>query len=253
MTGTQGREAAELVGEARQLIEEAERRGARLRLLGGIACWLMAPRGRELTGLRRSYGDLDFVVNRRGAGVLPAAFSAVGWEDDRFFNARHGASRLLFHRGDLQADVFVGTFEQCHRLDLDGRLTLAPLTLSLADLLLTKLQVRQLNVKDVQDALALLVDHDLGLDGGPEGEELARIRRILRADWGWYATVTDNLAALDALADRYLEGDDLVAVRRRLRALTADLAAQPKSLGWRLRSVVGRRWPWYEEPEEVLR
>ena len=37
----------------------------------------------------------------------------------------------------------------------------------------------------------------------------------------------------------------------RARDLRAHLAAAPKSVGWRLRAVVGPRLRWYDSPEEV--
>ena len=56
-----------------------------------------------------------------------------------------------------------------HRLDLRGRLDGPSATITLADLLLSKLQVFQINRKDLGDALCLLADHQLSdLDFDPE-------------------------------------------------------------------------------------
>jgi hypothetical protein len=58
-------------------------------------------------------------------------------------------------------DVFLGEFKMCHRLDLDDRLGVDHPALPAADLLLTKLQVLELNRKDVTDVAALLTTHKL--------------------------------------------------------------------------------------------
>jgi hypothetical protein len=116
----------ELLELGLRLIGEAEERGAPLRLLGGLAIYVNAPQGARLPGLERSYADLDFAVGRKGAKALNAAFSGQGWQDDHYFNALHGATRLLYtYQDSLQADIFVGTFAQCHQLELEKRLGLS--------------------------------------------------------------------------------------------------------------------------------
>lgn len=244
----------ELVGLALRLVEEAERRGAQLRLLGGLAVYLTAPQGARLPELQRSYGDVDFAVNQKGAKALNAAFISQGWQDDHYFNALHGASRLLYYYQDsLQADIFIGAFAQCHRLDLEKRLKLSKPTLPLADLLLTKLQIHQLNAKDVQDVFALLYDHGFTQDGDIESIDRAYITGLAGEDWGWYTTLHDNLDQLLALAGEKLSGESAARVRGRLEELRAALDAAPKSVRWKLRNQVGRRMLWYDEPEEVKR
>ena len=54
-----------------------------------------------------------------------------------------------------------------HKLDLRGRLDGPRPTITLADLLLTKLQVWEINRKDLGDAACLLADHGLGERGRP--------------------------------------------------------------------------------------
>lgn len=248
------RPTSDLVGLADALIAEAGHRGAGLRLLGGVAFWLSSPQGREVEGLRRGYKDLDFAAVRKGSRALPAAFAACGWEADARFNALHGKTRLLFfHGGDLQADVFLGSFEQCHRLPIGSRMLRQSQTLPPAELLLTKLQVREPNEKDLQDTLALLLDHDFGERGPEETAELEVVRSVAGSDWGWYATCMESIAVLRRGAGRLLSGPDLELAMARLAWLEEAIEEAPKSTRWRLRSLIGRRWPWYEEPEEVNR
>ena len=75
--------------------------------------------------------------------------TAQGYDPNKTFNAMHGDRRLLFYDepNGRQIDVFVGTFEMCHQLPLEQRLEIEPMTLPLADLALTKLQIVKLNRK----------------------------------------------------------------------------------------------------------
>ncbi|MCL4562029.1 MAG: hypothetical protein M1281_15645 [Chloroflexi bacterium] len=237
---------------AMKLIEEAERKGAKLRLLGGVAVYLSSPQAAARPELSRHYQDLDFAVDKRGSRVLPAVFASQGWEPDRYFNALHGRTRLLFfYQGEIQADVFIEVFEQCHRLEFEPRLGENPATLSLADLLLTKLQIHQLNAKDVKDIYTLLLDHEARAHGGADQINLDTITSLAGQDWGWYTTLHDNLEFLDQSVEKYVDGQDSAQVHSRVEELRRAIENTPKSLRWQMRSRIGKRMLWYDEPEEV--
>ncbi len=221
----------------------------RARLLGGIAIYMRCPSLGQ-PPLARSYNDVDLAVTRQEAAQLEKALSAQGWEADRRFNALYGAKRQLFFRDGVELDVFVGTFEQCHRLELDDRLAAHPLTLSLSDLLLTKLQVVELNHKDITDALGLLFDHAPEQGSGGEGLDLDSLCAVTGRDWGWHTTVSDNLHRLSDQAADYLAEDLAAEIRKRCATIEAAMEACPKSLAWKMRARVGRRLPWYVLPEE---
>jgi hypothetical protein len=242
-----------------ELVREAEKRKSQLRLLGGIAVFLSSQPAAVKPPLRREYKDLDFAVNRKGVRALGEVFAAQGWAEDRYFNALHGQDRLLFYfHEELQADIFIGRFEQCHALNLENRLGLNDLTLPLADLLLTKLQIHQLNSKDVLDIFTLLLDHvvefhEAGDGRAPDEIDLNFICHLTGEDWGWYTSLHDNLAVLETLLPEHLTGEDLLLVRTRLEKLRGAIESQPKTFRWQARNVIGRRLPWYNEPEEVNR
>ncbi len=78
-----------------------------------------------------------------------------------------------------------------------------PLTLDAVDILLSKLQIVELNEKDARDIFQLLA----GLPVGPAsrrrravGLDTDRFGQVLAADWGWWRTVTGNLDKLPGLA-----------------------------------------------------
>jgi hypothetical protein len=240
--------------EGVRLVDAARGRGLALRLLGGVAVWVRCPSARR-PPLARAYADVDFIVPAGSTGAVTAFFADQGYQPNRRFNALHGARRLAFAdplRG-RPVDVLVDEFSMCHRIDLRGRIALDDRTLTLADLLLTKLQIVELNEKDLKDLLALLVDH--GLDGGdPDPIDAARVVALTRDDWGLDQTVRLTLARVSqAAATSGLAPDAAAAVVARADGLLRQLEVAPKTLRWRLRARVGRRVRWYELPEEVRR
>src|SRR5690242_7010796 len=114
--------------------------------MGGVAVWLRCPSIR-LPMLTRVPGDVDFVGLSRATPAIKEFFDGQGYQADRMFNALHGAHRLNFadESRDRPVDVILDRFRMCHTIDLRDRLTLEPLTIPATDLLLTKLQVVELN------------------------------------------------------------------------------------------------------------
>lgn len=244
---------ADVVAEGRRVVESSD---LELRLLGGVGVALHDHRPVP-AALERGYGDLDVVVPPKSARATTRALTAAGYEANERFNALHGAQRMLFYdtENKRQVDVFVGTFSMCHRLDLSGRLGEHRYSLDAADLLLTKLQIHEINRKDLVDAVRLLLTHenaDIGGDAAtPDAMSLGRLRSVTSTDWGWFTTVTDNLRLVRAAAADLLEVGDASIVEARADAIDDYLRSAPKSMRWKARSVVGRKSPWYELPEEV--
>lgn len=239
--------------EAIRIVEIAQTAGVTLRLLGGLAVLLHSPSA-TLPALVRAYADFDLATDGRAREVEPV-LAGLGYQPDQQFNLLQGSTRLLFHdpNGARQVDVFVGAFEMCHKLPLTERLALEPLTLPLAELLLTKLQIVQLNDKDLRDACALLLDHPVGA-GDTETINAARVAQLCADDWGLWRTISGNLDATAAFAERVdLSVPQRSIIAERIAELRRALDAAPKSLKWRMRAKVGERVRWYELPEEVGR
>jgi hypothetical protein len=245
----------DLVAEGRRLVESTD--DVKIRLLGGVGVALHDHRPVP-AALERGYGDLDIVVPPKATKQTTAAMTAAGYEPNQRFNALHGAQRMLFYDTDnkRQVDVFVGVFAMCHRLDLSSRLDEHPYALDAADLLLTKLQIHEINRKDLVDAVRLVLTHENadiagGGDGRTSAMSLDRLRSVTSGDWGWFTTVTDNLALVRTAAGELLERDVADVVQSRADEIDESLRSAPKSMRWKARSVVGRKSPWYELPEEV--
>ena len=244
----------DIQAEAVRIVEAGERQRITLRLLGGLAVRLHAPSAAH-RALQRAYPDIDFATNARRSADVEALIAGLGYTPNKSFNLFNGATRLLFYdqaRG-RQVDIFVGRFEMCHRLPITERLMIEPLTLPLAELLLTKLQVVQMNDKDARDACALLLDHPLG-DTDQETINLPRIVALCADDWGLWKTVMLSLQKVRTRCEEYeLEPAAKRTVAERLDALDAALDDAPKSLRWKARATLGERKQWYNVPEEVQR
>lgn len=240
--------------EAVRIVAAGEAQGLRLRLLGGIAIRLRAPSAARPAFARR-YPDIDLATDAVKSRPVEQLLTELGYTPDREFNILNGSTRLLFF--DLahqrQVDIFVGHFEMCHRLPLAGRLDLDPLTLPLAELLLSKLQIVQINEKDLRDICALLLDHPVGTADG-ETINGRRIAELCAKDWGWWKTVMlsmDKVAGFCSSKD--LDSAATQQILERVDALRTALHNTPKSLGWKARAAVGGRVQWYSLPEEVRR
>ncbi|MBD0318213.1 MAG: hypothetical protein ICV71_06770 [Thermoleophilia bacterium] len=242
----------DLVAEGKRLVARASETGLPLRLLGGVAIRLRAP-GELPAPFTRSYADLDFATARGASGKAQVFFRNEGYEPHKAFNALNGNERLLFFdtANDRQVDVFVGQFAMSHRVPLGSRLELEPTTLPLAELLLTKLQIAELNEKDVRDALAVLHGHAVAEADG-DAVNAAHVAALCAADWGLWRTITGNLTACREYVDRYeLPDTERETLRARIDEILARIEDEPKSRGWKLRARIGERKRWYELPEEV--
>lgn len=242
------RPLADLTEEGVRVLDAAEAADVVLRAVGGVAVWLTCPSAR-VAPLARPYKDLDLVAPRGTARPITELLVSLGYEAAEQFNALHGHQRLYFWdpANERQLDIFVERFAMCHELDLGRRLPAAPRTVPLADLLLTKLQVVEMNERDLKDAAALLADHPIA----PQGIEPARVTEVLASDWGWWRTATASLDAVVGYAGRLDGFDGVGRIAPRAAELRDAVDRAPKSLRWRLRSILGDRVRWYELPEEI--
>jgi hypothetical protein len=242
----------DIVGEAKRLLELANAEGVALRVLGGVAIVLRAPKPLP-DALTRTYGDVDFVTAKGSSGAVQSLFRGAGYEPHVAFNALHGTERLLFfdNENERQVDVFVGGFKMSHKIPVAERLELEPDTLPLAELLVTKLQIAELNEKDVRDALALFYGHPVDERDG-DAINSQRIAELCSGDWGLWRTITGNLSICrDRLGGYELEAAHAERIHDQMDALLARIEEEPKSRGWKLRAKIGERKRWYELPEEV--
>jgi putative nucleotidyltransferase-like protein len=241
----------DIVSEGERLLGLADQEGVPLRLLGGVAVRLKA--SDVPPALDRQYKDIDFAVTKKGGGAADKLLRSAGYEPNVAFNAMHARERGLYYddTNGRQVDLFIHAFRMCHEIPLGDRLGLETQTVPLAELMLTKLQIIEVNEKDIRDTMLLfhghpIADHD---DGAVNG---ARIAELCADDWGLWRTITANLDRCRGHVNDYeLPLEDRNRIETRFDELLERIEAAPKSRGWRRRAKVGDRKPWYDLPEEV--
>jgi hypothetical protein len=244
-----------LVDEAAAIVAAGERAGFPVRVMGGIGIRLLL--GSRLDrAFERPIRDIDLIVRKRDARPAEQLIADRGWTPAREFNMLNGSRRLLFHdpHSEAQVDVFVGAFEMAHTLPLGDDLSHPGPALPATDLLMTKLQIVELNAKDRTDLYALL-SHCEVRDGDHTAIEPARVADLTARDWGLHHTFELNLQRLhDGIAEGALAaGGAAATVGRAVDAIREAMDSAPKTRGWKMRARVGERKRWYEEPEEVDR
>jgi len=242
----------DIVLEADRLLEAAVAADVPVRLIGGLAVRMYAGGEPVIT---RAYKDIDLVTLKGRGKRVSELMTGMGYEADRAFNATNGHRRLLYYDPPhgRQVDVFVGTFEMCHSIPITERIELHASAVPLAELLLTKMQIVELNAKDQADILTILYHHDVAEDdGGGNAVNAARVAQLCAGDWGLWRTTKLNVERTrDALAGSALTPDQAAVVRERLDRLWERIERESKSTKWKMRNRVGDKVRWYEEPEEV--
>ena len=240
---------ADVIAEAERITAAARALKVPVKLVGGAAVNLHSRSAREAP-LKRKYGDLDFVAASKQRQAAEKLFESLGYQGDRRFNTLNGHQRLLYLDpvNGRQIDIFIDRMRMCHVIELADRLGGDDPCLTPADLLLSKLQVFEVNMKDLVDSIALLLDHPIA-DHDDDAINGTYLAQLLSEDWGLHRTMQLNTARIRDTAKQLPVAAD--TVNQRLDELWARTEAHPKSLKWRLRAKIGDRMSWYELPEEV--
>ena len=136
---------------------------------------------------------------------------------------------------------------------MKDRLEVHPVTVPLAELLLSKAQILELNRKDALDIISLLLNNHIGRDDDKK-INLRRIARLCLRYWGLYKTVSINLARVEEMLANEnlgLTQSERQLIIRRVHRIQRTLQAIDKNLFWKLRNQLGTRVRWYSEVEEV--
>lgn len=237
--------------EAHHILWEAKRRGIILRLLGAQAVRHHCPKfGFLLDKIGRGYFDLDFLILREQRPQLKNFFAEMGYTVDRQMLVAAEGTRYLFKsKTGTIVDVFVDSLDFCHRINLRERISLDYPTISLSDLLLSKLQIVEITDKDLQDVVVLLVEHEVAESDDAELLNAYYVSDLLAADWGFYYTVSQNLGVIKSFLSEciWLSTSNKKIVSERIGLLEKTIEAKEKSLAWKLRSKVGRHVTWYKQ------
>lgn len=241
-----------MVEETKRILTEANNRQIVLRLFGGMAIRFHCPSATHRS-LERKYADIDFMALRKQSKDLRNLFKDLGYSTRDIFNALQGDRRLIFQdiENKRRVDIFLNIFEMCHTFDFSDRLTIDKETISLADLLATKLQVVEITEREYRDIVALIHDHEIGDSDAAETINGKYLAQLCSDQWGLYKTFTINIGNVLAHLDEIpLDRKDTEITAKRLEGLRDRFEKVPKTFRWKARARLGERVQWYELPEQ---
>jgi hypothetical protein len=242
------------VERATSLVEQAKAKGISLRILGSLAYRLHCPANIQLfEEMKRDLTDVDFAARSNERKTIRAFLEGLDYLIDQDVLVSTEGARYFFTdpSSGMGIDVFFDELFFCHQIPLRDRLELDYPTIALADLVLEKMQIVEINPKDVKDTLVLLLEHPLE-SNHREGIDAAYIAQLLANDWGFYYTVTTNLGKLRRLGVEYgtLSETQWLIVDARISELERMIEEKPKTRRWKLRARIGPRVKWYQEVAE---
>ena len=247
--------------QGRKIVDEATKAKIPLRLIGGVAIRMhsaehgdFAKRLGRLGVKEQEYSDLDFMSYMKFRNNVRNSFESVGYRKRRTTLSSAATQRQIYFHPDgwFYADVFFDKLLAAnHPLDFRSRLELDSPTISLADLLLEKLQIVSFSDKDLKDTMLVLRAHSLGEGQAPEAIDMHYVASLLARDWGFWYTATTNLNGLrEAVGEMAeLEDEEKNDIAAKISKLLERIESEPKSTGWKMRSTIGARKRWYEPVE----
>ena len=241
--------------ELKRVLKASDDAGIILRVIGSLAFQMHCPKfGYLQAAMGRAYTDIDFAAYHKQTKEIQALMAGLGYRENREVFIVSEGDRSIFERPDvgLHIDVFYGKLDFCHVIHWDGRLEVDHPSIPLAEMLLEKMQIVQINEKDIIDTIMLLLEHPLG-DEDHETINIKRVAGLCSTDWGLWRTTTMNLDKVRQLAQGYeqLSAGQKETIASQVKAAQARIDQEPKPLAWRLRARVGDRVKWYKEVDEV--
>jgi hypothetical protein len=244
----------DIVSEGKRIVAAANEKEMPLRLMGAIAVRIHCQEfSTYLDKMNRVISDVDVIGLGKDRNSISRIVEGLGYEANVRANLLFGVRRHTYENrsNNIHLDVFFDQFEMCHTIDFKERLALDYPTITLADLLLEKMQIVRITEKDLQDMSVVFLEHGVG----ESREEIDQkyISRMLSSDWGFHYTVTTNLRKLkDFQAGLAMFSDEgKASIAKRIDALQGSIEEEPKSRRWRVREKIGTKRKWYNDVEEL--
>jgi hypothetical protein len=259
------------------VVEKAKSQGVSLRFLGALAVYMHSLDNQESLSAFKSLGrlgegkpmftDLDLVgYNKQRKGAIKV-LQALGFRPMSMANWWFGDNRLIYFHpvAKYQIDLFLSKLQFSHDVLFgdgvgEGRLELDYPTITLEDIVLEKLQINQINRKDVIDLIVLFLGHDVKEKSDKNCVDGGYISKILSDDWGFWYDANKNLNLLRKLAAELTEAptggltkEQSIAVNERVDRLSKMIDDTPKTGNWEKRAKTGTSKAWYREVGEVIR
>jgi len=241
--------------ELKRILQASDEAGILLRVIGSLAFQMHCPQfGYLQAAMGRAYTDIDFGAYGKQNKQISELMALLGYTDNReVFIASEGERAIFDKPGTgLHVDIFYEKLDFCHAIYWKDRLEVDSPTIPLTELLLEKMQIVQINEKDVIDTIMLLLEHPLG-DVDRETINIKRAAQLCANDWGLWRTTTMNLDKVKHLVQHYtqLSQEQKLKVESQVDETLTHLNNEPKSIAWKLRDRVGDRVKWYKDVDEV--
>ena len=247
----------EFVKEAMQLVATAQSQGVYQRIMGSLAAYIHSMDRPDVISTFKSLGrfgegkpnftDLDLMAYSKQGRQVGQVFKQLGFKPDDLVNGFFGDRRLIYYSpaGTYHVDIFLNKLEFSHTVEFGekpgaGRLELDSPTISLTDLVLEKLQIHQINRKDLIDLIIVFLGHPVSSNGASERESVdgAYISRVLSDDWGFWYDAVANLDKVKSFAGELtnegkLTSEQVSTVGREVDSLVGLANSSPKRRGGR--------------------
>jgi hypothetical protein len=256
------------------IVEIAQSRGVYLRILGSLAVYVRARsagHGDILKSLGRFgegmplFTDLDLAGYGKQRGAIERVFRELAFQPDTLVNGMFGHKRLIYYHPQkkFNVDIFLNKLEFSHDVEFgekpgEGRLEIDYPTISPADIVLEKLQIHEINRKDLIDLITLFFVHDVQGQFGKQAIDGAYVAKVLSGEWGFWYDAKTNIEKVRGLLQA-LEKEGKISrsqsqvVELRLEKLLDYVNNTPKERRWEKRAKAGTKKAWYRDVEEVQR
>ena len=238
------------ISESLRIINEGKKHGVILRMIGGLA---VRAQCEDLEFCEREYGDIDLVALGKEITQIRETFALLGYVEDISVALSTDRTRLLFRRSDSQnhVDIFLDKLRMEHTIDLRERLQIEELTISVSDILLTKLIVYVTNEKDYRDIFTIIKDKDFGEEDRPGMIDVNYLAETCAKDWGLFQDISAKIDECLRIMKYYSISEiEAERIRSRFQKIRERMESSPKSLKWKLRGLIGKRIAWREIVQE---
>lgn len=262
----------DFIKEALNIVSKAKEKNIVLRIIGGLAVRLhikddplaVLVYKRRFDNSMNVFADLDLVGYRKQRGDIEKMFVQLQYQPDRMINPLFGDRRLIFYhpKGYFHIDVFLDKLEFSHDIIFydkqdKRRLEFSFPAITPTDIVLEKLQIHQINKKDLIDLIALFANKSITSsdeDGSINGSYIAK---ILSQDWGFWYDATNNLSMVNYVAKDMLAKGDIQETMydkmlQKIGCLQQLIEKEPKTKDWIKRSQIGTKKPWYREVSDIF-
>jgi hypothetical protein len=262
-----------ILDDAVRIVNQAQEAGLTVRLLGALAVRVQAGANADLFyrldrlgSAAKTFTDIDLVAySKQRSNLHKFLEGALRYRLDQYAVLMHGRDRTILHHpeGKYSIDVFFDKLRYSHEINFgsdpdDGRLSLDPVTISPTDLVLEKIQIHEINEKDIKDLVTLFASCEISDQEGPGKTNRKHIGQVLAEDWGFWHDANSNLDKIIHFAQKYqkdgkLDTERLNSVLTRISDLRKTIEETPKTKQWKKREKDGTRKKWWNDVEERTR